>query len=122
MDANQLAEIRERAEAIDLGEPASLISTLAADAHKDRAALLDHVDRLEAEVKRVEAQRRDCFEHADQWVTEADRLATRLAAVRELITEFETRDIMPIGQTTLLRNALEGDPPEPPHVPYLDTN
>lgn len=43
--------------------------------------LYRYIDELEAEVKRVEAQRRDCFEHADKWVTEATELAAKLEEI-----------------------------------------
>lgn len=81
MNPEQLAAIRERAHGNGLGRN---LLNVCNQAIADRRALLDHVDELTAEVKRVEAQRRDCFEHADKWVTEADRLVARLEAVREL--------------------------------------
>lgn len=85
MKAEQLAAIRERAEAIDLGEPASLISTLAVDAHKDRAALLDHVARLQTALDEAHEVGLDILAHRDQ-------LAARLEAVRALHPRGEFED------------------------------
>ena len=60
-----LTAIRARAEAINLGEPASLISALAVDAHKDRAALLDLVDALAARLEAVRELHRKVTRYGD---------------------------------------------------------
>ena len=38
-----------------------------------------------------------------------EALTARMNAVRELVAEFEAEDIMPVGQVTLIRAAINGD-------------
>ena len=91
-----------------------MISTLAVDAHKDRAALLDHVDTLQTALDVAHEAGLDILAHRDQ-------LAGQVVAVRELVTKFEAQDVMPAGQVALLRATLDGTPPDPPDPPtYLE--
>lgn len=78
MTPAELAAIRERADHPILGKSMAVVLDQAV---LDQRALLDHIDTLAAEVKRVEAQRKDCF-------TFNASLEHRLAAVRELANRW----------------------------------
>jgi len=76
---------------------------------KKETTMTDDVLEWSARIDQAIEEYPEVQEYLDAIRGNIEALTARMNAVRELVAEFEAEDIMPVGQVTLIRAAINGD-------------